>query len=255
MNLSVCICYYEDHKHYLDGAIESLPSGVELVMTYTEIDNSLNEPVFELIEIQENKEKENCVKLYKLTYPFKDFSFSMFKNYCKTGATRDWILFIDADERLHYIPDEWKILDYCEADMGGIICNVACQGPGNEAYPLGERYLIGQVRLFRNKSEFKFKNRVHEDILTTIKQNGYRIVNGNIDIKHIGYNVTDNRILLQKLLRNVELGCRDIAEQGMEAKYSLTRLRLALNDLHSTNYIKENYDDLDRNTEHHHRGS
>jgi tetratricopeptide (TPR) repeat protein len=127
--------------------------------------------------------------------------FSASRNESLTHAKSDWILYLDADERLH--PDQQDAIRTLLFDksVGGYTLiiegrHVLPEGPVDQvnAYP----------RLFRRGPGIRFHGRVHEQIGPSIERSGYRIVASEIRIVHLGYDASDE-VIHQKCQRNLKL--------------------------------------------------
>lgn len=125
--------------------------------------------------------------------------FSAARNFSLQKSTGDWILYIDADERLdnNSIPELKKIIS--DKSLTGCYCTViSYDSEGSRDNTL--RY----PRLFFNSPEIKFEGKVHEQIGASLLSNNYKLVNSNILIHHIGYNISKEE-QKKKALRNLTL--------------------------------------------------
>ncbi len=116
-------------------------------------------------------------------FPWND-SFADARNESLNHATGDWILILDADE----------LLD----DGAPAIILDAIKNPTADAYEMFFRNPIGEekdsdytehriCRLFRNKPEYRFNSRIHENIETAVGQNHGTIGQLQAVIHHMGY--------------------------------------------------------------------
>ena len=119
--------------------------------------------------------------------------FSVARNASLKLATRDWILWLDGDDRI----DE-NFWDSLEPLLTGpkIAYRFIIRSPRENSY--GERFR--QIRLFPNHHYIQFEGRIHEQLGTSIQKMGLSIANAELEIVHIGYNSADKR--KEKLLRN-----------------------------------------------------
>ena len=113
-------------------------------------------------------ESPPCRK-YKCATQLREFArplesdFAAQRNAMLMECTGDWILYLDADERLP--PEAWE-------NIRGRVRDRSASGfwlPRLTPYPDEESCLVGfglwpdlQLRLFRNRDSLRFKNRVHE---------------------------------------------------------------------------------------------
>ena len=140
--------------------------------------------------------KEYDAKIFNFNW-VNDFSAA--RNYALDNSTGDWILYLDADERLS--PDS-------KAEMSRLTKEIK-----KEAYfcivdnidEIGHRAaLMAYPRLFPNKKELRFEGAIHEQIEPALLRNHYQIKNAKIKIIHLGYNVEKNEMDL-KAKRNLEI--------------------------------------------------
>ena len=141
-------------------------------------------------------------------------SFSDARNVSFDAASSDWIVYLDADEVL-------------EADDVDALRALTGQ-TWREAFYLVETSWIGQegdgssivnnaLRMFRNRPEYRFKDRLHEQILHTLPT--YvpgRIECSPVRISHYGY-LGSVRKAKEKSQRNLELLQRQAAETAPSA--------------------------------------
>lgn len=229
MDVSFCIIYRTEELYFLPECLASLPQGCEIIL----LENKEGEEFFEVLSDEYVYEGNRVIKAFM---SWKELNFSVLKNKCKSLATRGWIVNFDADDRLHYIESEWLYLNNLSEKIGGIIVNVINQHPKGMSLPIGEVVCTQQVRIFRNKPEILFTDRVHENIIPSIVASGYEIYVSTIDFKHIGYYTKDKEIILNKYLRNVNLLIMDLNERFDFRQLAL--LRENLNDLNEIGYIK-----------------
>jgi glycosyltransferase involved in cell wall biosynthesis len=126
-----------------------------------------------------------------------EHDFAQAKNAAIAKATKDWILVLDADERI--TEDDFKrlrtLIESTSADAFKLELRnyvprldlgcVAC--PPSEASMQATAYRpIKLVRLFRNKRGFHFENRVHELVEHTVEAAGGRIAEAGIPVHHYG---------------------------------------------------------------------
>ncbi len=111
--------------------------------------------------------------------------FSAARNFALGKSTGDWILYLDADERLdHNSISELKKLIESNSSIA-YYCTVKSYD-SDESRDNSIRYL----RLFANSREIKFLGKVHEQIEPSLIKNKYQLFNSNILIHHIGYNIS-----------------------------------------------------------------
>ncbi|MFZ6031795.1 MAG: tetratricopeptide repeat-containing glycosyltransferase family 2 protein [Melioribacter sp.] len=168
--------------------------------------------------------KEYNAKVYNFEW-INDFSAA--RNYALSKSTGDWILYLDADERLdaNSIHELKKILN--TVTKAGYFCTVKSIDSENE-----RDHSIRYVRLFKNSPDIKFSGKVHEQITDSLVENGYQIQHSKIVINHIGYDVSKEE-KEKKAKRNLELLLED---------YNQSKSSYSLFQLGQTYYILENND-------------
>ncbi|MEJ6949874.1 glycosyltransferase [Natronospora cellulosivora (SeqCode)] len=139
--------------------------------------------------------------------------FSKARNSSLEKASSDWILFMDCDEELN---EETAISlhDYLEDDL-------------YEAYFLKVKNIMGNnedmtfpaVRLFKNREDYRFTGKIHEQIVNPIisKYGQNKIGYANIEIKHYGYDSSLVNIE-RKINRNLEI-LKDYPEENKDGFY------------------------------------
>lgn len=141
-------------------------------------------------------------------FPWVD-SFAAARNEALRHATGQWVLWLDADDRLD------------EENRGRLREVFAGLGAENAAYVMkvrsatgrggGTTRLLDQVRLFRNHPYIRWRYRVHEQILPAVGQSGGRTRWTDVVITHTGY--VDPALRRRKLERNTRLLEIEYAEQ------------------------------------------
>lgn len=135
-------------------------------------------------------------------------SFADARNVSLDHATCDWVLWLDADERLH-------------EDDGERLRALAAK-PWRAALYLDETNLVGTeaasvsvthaaMRLLRNRPQVRFEGRIHEQITGLPTYLGARFERTTVRLLHLGYlkHVVDGR---DKFARNVSLLLDDARE-------------------------------------------
>jgi glycosyltransferase involved in cell wall biosynthesis len=136
-------------------------------------------------------------------------NFSDMRNISLSKASEEYILYIDADEELQN-PEVLKIVMMnANENHGGFYVSVLSTASDNSRF-----FSNYQVRLFKNNPNFKFEGAIHEQIINSIKKNGYEIAATQIILKHYGYDLEKSdflikqnrnlRILLKELKQNPE---------------------------------------------------
>ncbi|RKY88244.1 hypothetical protein DRQ09_03195 [candidate division KSB1 bacterium] len=121
--------------------------------------------------------------------------FSRARNFSISKASGDWILYLDADEKVEK-EDCKKILDIIKnKDLMAVnLYEYIPQQKGNIFKSVASDY----CRLFRNHPDVKFEGAVHEQILPSIKRIGGKVIKSNIKIIHWGFAISEEK----KIKRN-----------------------------------------------------
>lgn len=163
--------------------------------------SSAKEYVDEIIVVDTGS-KDNSINIAKkhnakiVTFPWKD-DFSAARNFSLQQVTGDWILVLDADERI--APEDLlKVRELIKnASFQGVSLMqynytkiptthgwVAASGPYTQGFP---GYFPTRIcRLFQNKPHIRFRYAVHELVEDSILEQGGKIVKTDIPIHHYG---------------------------------------------------------------------
>lgn len=151
---------------------------------------------------------DNTLEIAK-KYNAKIFSFnwvndfSAARNYALRQCTGDFILYLDADERL---------LDESKTKLKEILkikekIAVSCLVISNEGINKTQN-VMSYYRLFSNSPNIFFSGAVHEQIFPSLKENNYTFIESDIKIIHVGYEVSE-QIIIKKAQRNLEILLKD----------------------------------------------
>jgi tetratricopeptide (TPR) repeat protein len=152
-------------------------------------------------------------------WPWRD-NFAAARNESLRHALGDWVLVLDADERL--LRSSIGIVRAVAAlrDVAGADCRVvSALPPGQPSAVIAAWY----CRLFRRGPGIRFEGRVHEQIAPAIRAAGGVIVRSDVAIAHLGYAEPN----ADKLGRNLALLRRQLAEHPGDA-FTLFNLGLTL---------------------------
>ena len=138
-----------------------------------------------------------------------DDDFSAARNLGLKQAKNPWILYLDADERLHaaYHDVIRQAIASGSADAYYLNVRSAVRGvlgnaPHVQSYP----------RLFRKIPGVKFVGRVHEQITPSLQAHQAKFTILPVEIEHLGYAQSDE-ILKKKIERNLQYLRRQVAEE------------------------------------------
>lgn len=203
--LSLCMIV-KNEERFLAGCLESV-SG--LVSEMIVVDTGSADRTVEIA-------REYGAKVFSVEW--KD-DFALARNFGLEQATQPWILYLDADERLH--PSyhrrvrEAILADKADAfylrvrsEVGNILGNV----PHVQAYP----------RVFRNGPQIRFEGRIHEQITPAIHRMNGRFALVDAEIEHLGYNLSEAE-MKAKIQRNLASLLQQVEEEPDNA-YALFQL-------------------------------
>jgi tetratricopeptide (TPR) repeat protein len=144
--------------------------------------------------------------------------FAAARNESIKDATGDWIFWMDADDRLS--PDNLNRLKQAAAsdEADGYICGINCRAKTLDQVETK----VSHLRLFRNRTQIRFENPLHEDATPSAERQGLILAFTNIEIDHIGYAI-DQHGLRAKARRN-----QVIIEKQLQQEPSSLRWRFYL---------------------------
>jgi glycosyltransferase involved in cell wall biosynthesis len=189
--LSLCMIVKDEEK-YINSCLKSVKDFVDEMII---VDTGSTDRTVEIC-------KSFGAKIF--TFPWNG-SFSDARNYGLERATGDWILWLDADERVDNA-DAHKLRESLEDD--DLILSIHLINYFGENPDPNKAFNIAHTRLFQNKKGFKFVNKIHEmlnanEVFT--KHNASATIKAvPIKIYHYGYldSVNDEK---KKSERNIKL--------------------------------------------------
>ncbi|MGR3311303.1 MAG: glycosyltransferase [Candidatus Brocadiales bacterium] len=129
-------------------------------------------------------------------------NFGDMRNYALKHTTGDWILQLDADERL--VQEDMQFVKEAveDKDVNSIFCKIV----NIKGLPIGHTQFYSQ-RLFRNRLGAFYEGAVHE----TLRIKGRALFSSDIRIIHHGYNLDEAQMVV-KSKRNASILERQIME-------------------------------------------
>ncbi len=140
-------------------------------------------------------------------FPWQD-SFALARNESIRHATGDWIFWMDADDRID-AANQAKLREVFQTlpeQNFGFVMKCLCM-PDPET---GTATVVDHVRLFRNHPEIRWKYRIHEQILPSIRKLGGDVRWAGVTIQHVGYQ--DASVRKKKLARDLALLVKEDAD-------------------------------------------
>ena len=183
--LSLCMIV-RDEEQLLPGCLESVHGVVDEIVV---VDTGSSDATPEIVRAHHG---------LLLRHAWQE-DFSAARNVSLDAATGDWILWLDADERLR--PEEHGLLRRLieqNADED------AFSVPIRSETPTGAQVTRAH-RLFRNRRGIRFSGRIHEQVSPSFAQTGVRAgTSADFTIDHLGYNFSADK-LRSKAERNLKL--------------------------------------------------
>jgi glycosyltransferase involved in cell wall biosynthesis len=134
--------------------------------------------------------------------------FSAARNYSLSQCTGNWILYLDADERLSAKSRNHLKLLTSKNDKIAYYCQVCSIDEVNS-----RPSIMSYVRLFPNEESLKFEGAIHEQIEYSLQRNKIPIIKSSIEILHVGYNLNNDGLIL-KAKRNLDILLSEYSENN-----------------------------------------
>ncbi len=190
----------KNEEKFLEGCLDSVKDLVDeiIIVDTGSTDNTLSIA------------KKFNAKIYHFNW-INDFSAA--RNESIKNATGEWILYLDADERLIAGKENLRfLLTSLPENVGGLVCSIDSLHSKSDGS--SEMHRGSYPRLFRNYGYPKicFLGKVHEQITQSIRALGKEILLSELVIEHLGYNQS-LEIVNQKARRNYEMLMQQIKSE------------------------------------------
>jgi tetratricopeptide (TPR) repeat protein len=144
-------------------------------------------------------------------FPWPD-SFSVARNKSLDFARGEWIFWMDSDDTIDAQNGRrLRALADCQhpPDVVGYVMQVHCPEPEQDGQT--DVTVVDHVKLFRNRPEFRFEFRIHEQIIPALRRAGGEIVRTDIHVVHSGadHSPAGQQRKLKRDLRLLKLDLRE----------------------------------------------
>lgn len=188
--VSACLIV-KNEEHFLRDCLDSLRGVVDEIVV---VDTGSTDRTVEIAEAA-------GARVFHEKW-YNDFAAA--RNRSLAEATGDWILIIDADERLQ--PGQAEKLRQLIANPNADAYQILIVNfPDNEE----SRVTSHRIGLFRNRPEYRYRGAIHEQIGAPILEAGGRILTCDLKLDHYGYD-PKVRISKGKEARNVSIVLKEL---------------------------------------------
>lgn len=127
-------------------------------------------------------------------------NFSLARNTAIAYCSTPWLLMIDSDEELSFFDKYFFELHHQNQTIGGF--SLTIKNYLNDSLTSFSKHTY--TRIFRNNKLIRFEGKIHEQILPSILNAGYSIIDSAMEITHYGYmeNSEEKRERNRQLLEN-----------------------------------------------------
>lgn len=186
----------KDEERYLEGCLQSVRGLVDEIIL---VDTGSTDRTVDIA-------RRSGAAVYSFTW--RD-DFSAARNESLERATGEWVLYLDADERLAPCQESRLRALLTDADVGAYLLTIE----GDHHLPTGIVHQVNTYpRLFRRLPSVRFEGKVHEQIAPSILRTGRKIVPSSVVIHHLGY-AESVEAITQKCERNIHLLRRQLQRE------------------------------------------
>jgi hypothetical protein len=199
--VSFCVIAAEGDAHFMQDMLGTIPPNSEVIILWNKRGD--DEGVVHRKDV--TMSNGTVIRYYRTEWKVLDFA--KLRNITIGLANREWIMWLDADDRLLVHQHGFftgKLLEY-PPGVGGLTCG--CVGiqpdprPG-KAHEGATRYHVPHIRLFRNGYGFLFTGSCHEQIGWAVQEQAFMLAECSLIVHHVGYE-TDADTMRTKLERNL----------------------------------------------------
>jgi hypothetical protein len=237
VRVSFCVIAAETDAHYMTDLLKTIPAKSEVVVLWNKSGD--DDGVVHRKDV--TMPNGTVVRYYSTEWQVLDFA--ALRNITIGLASREWIMWLDADDRLLIHQHGFftgKLLEY-PPGIGGLTCG--CVGiqpdprPGR-VHEGATRYHVPTVRIIRNGYGFRFEGSCHEQVAWSVQEQAFNLAECSLLVHHVGYE-TDADTMRSKLERNLAgVSAEYLKEQDPERKKFWAHLmRREASNIH--NYTKQ----------------
>ncbi len=181
----------KDEEDWLAGALESVQGLVDEMVV---VDTGSTDATVEIAE------RHGATVIF---HPWHD-DFSEARNVALDAVTSDWVLVLDADERL--VRDDFPTVRTLIEQPLSDAYNCRIISVAEQAENLTEAQV---TRLFRSDPRIRWRHRVHEQLIPSLFENQFTLTKADVRILHHGYvaamiesrnKVDRNRLMVEKMV-------------------------------------------------------
>lgn len=203
-DLDVVVMYRKEDANFLKELVSLIPSDCNIHLVKT-LQLEQHPPRTTISIVKEGN--TNNISYY--THHYDEFRFDTARNYAKSIATREWVLMLDADDRVSNL--SWRKIYVLLGDLkaakhiGGVKMSVGSWFASDDFSSDSNWLTIQQVKMFRNNKDLEYRGAVHEQLTWSLEELNYEVADTSIFIEHIGYNTKDKARMSAKARRNFDL--------------------------------------------------
>ena len=213
--LSACFIVRDEEK-FIEAAIESIENLADEIVI---VDSGSVDKTLHIVKTLQSRLGAEKIKVFERVWPH---SFSEQKNYAIEMAAGDWILFLDADERI-FSQDHEKIRNAIQ-NAETFAFNLEIRNYTRHFQQFGFRwnqdndlapgyYITHLHRLFRRDARIRYAGKLHERIEDSLQKNEFKTADLPAVIHHLGPLKEDDLALSEKRYKfYAELGEQKVNE-------------------------------------------